>query len=576
MLLDGFSYTKNRLNFNRKKVMNTTLYPLVSVMIPYYNCKEYIEQTILSVERQTYPHIEIIIVDDGSDDTHKTYLEALIRHKPSIRLIYQSNRGVAAARNTAARYAQGQYFIFLDADDVIGATYIEQSVEQFWQQPDLALVYPKTELFGAEAAPFTPPVYKHYPDVLAWNTFPTPSIHKATDYHKIGGFNEDLSTHEDWDYWIRLLLDNKQVYQIPEVLYFYRKRDNGTSLMDGLKEHPEKLVHEWQQVYLANQEIFLQHNLGYFNLIKKIKEMKSLLNYQEIAQEERWDENGNSPAQAYHQIESNKLPIRVGIVLRTTGNRSFFLKRALNSIASQSYPYWHLVVVNDGGETVEIDHLLQPYQMQLSGKLEVIHFQHAQGMAQAANIGLSHLDTDLAVFHDDDDSWSPDFLLRATQTYQEIYTKIPSIRGVVCHVNRVVEDVEGNIIRTRRVEHFNQHIGTGLLPLSELSKGNLIPLIGFVFDLQTAKETECFDPYLPVLSDWDFCLKFMIKSDVWVQGESLAFTHQREKGHNENHRNQLADITQVSLYTVYLKNKWLRQDLRGGQASIGMMMNLIK
>ncbi|WP_338691532.1 glycosyltransferase [Neisseria leonii] len=254
--------------------MNKTL-PLVSVMIPYYNCKTYIGETIASVENQTYPRIEIIVVDDGSAEEHRQYLQKLAADKPHIRLFSQPNRGVSAARNTAAGHARGEYFVFLDADDLIGSAYIEQSIRCFGENPDLALVYPLTECFDAQTGAFTPPPYRHYPDLLRWNTFPTPSVHKAADYRRTGGFDEQLATHEDWDYWIKLLADNDRVCRIPEVLYFYRKRNDHTSLMDGLQTQPEKLIRDWQQVYLNNQTAFLKHHLGYFHLINRINEMES-------------------------------------------------------------------------------------------------------------------------------------------------------------------------------------------------------------------------------------------------------------------------------------------------------------
>ncbi|WP_274584760.1 glycosyltransferase [Neisseria leonii] len=248
----------------------------------------------------------------------------------------------------------------------------------------------------------------------------------------------------------------------------------------------------------------------------------------------------------------------------------------MDSITGQSYPHWQLVIINDGAEPAGINRLTEAYQAEYPGQLELIHLPQPVGPARAANTGLLHLDTELAAFHDDDDTWSPDFLLRATQTYREAGLRLPQIGGVVCHVNRVVEDVEGNIIRIRKTENHNQHIGTGLLSLRELCKGNFIPLIGFLFDLKTAKETGLFDPGMSVLSDWDFCLQMMMKKDIWLQGETLAAIHHRETVREESHRNLSSDIAQTALYTVYLENKWLRRDLQNGRSGAGTLMNLLK
>lgn len=64
---------------------------LVSVMIPYYNCKDYIIETIESIENQTYPNIEIIVIDDGSDVEHAQYLESLLINKPAVKYERQNN-----------------------------------------------------------------------------------------------------------------------------------------------------------------------------------------------------------------------------------------------------------------------------------------------------------------------------------------------------------------------------------------------------------------------------------------------------------------------------------------------------
>lgn len=546
--------------------------PLVSVMIPYYNCKDYIAETIESVEKQTYTAVEIIVVNDGSSENHASYLTDLLHDKPHIRLLHQTNKGVSAARNKAAAHAAGRYFVFLDADDVIGERYIELAVGCFQEHPDLVLVYPATELFDGATGLFTPPAYRTYRDLLMWNTFPTPSVHKAEDYRRINGFNESLATHEDWDYWIRLLQNNDRVCKLPEVLYFYRKRRDNTSLMDGLRENPEKVVQDWQKVYWNNEAVFLKNNLGYFDLINKINQMERDLN---MNKDNSVPESESLQPDCLPAKLAKGEPLSVGIVLRTTKNRLPFLKRALDSITNQSYPEWKLLVVNDAGSADDIDRMVQPYQSAFPDRLAVIHLAENKGTAEAANTGLLNLDTDLAVFHDDDDSWSPDFLLRTVQVYRNVKNKLPSIGGVVCHANRVIEEVEGHLILTKHVENFNQHIGTGLLSLREAARGNfIIPLIGFVFELAAARKTELFDAGLPVLSDWDFCLKFMLQQDVWLQSETLAFVHYREKNYDEYQKNSSTDLAEAALYRVYLENKWLRNDIRKENASIGMVMNL--
>ncbi len=95
---------------------------LFSVIIPAYNRAGIIQRAIQSVLDQTYTHFEIIVVDDGSTDSTALELDGFIKQE-QIKYIYQTNKGVCAARNTGASIATGQYVVFLDSDD---------SVEQHW------------------------------------------------------------------------------------------------------------------------------------------------------------------------------------------------------------------------------------------------------------------------------------------------------------------------------------------------------------------------------------------------------------------------------------------------------------
>lgn len=94
-------------------------YPLISVVIPVYNCSKYIEKCVLSVIGQKYPTIEIILVNDGSKDDSGIICDNLSKNYSNVRVVHQENRGQAASRNSGVEMAQGQYIAFIDADDWI-------------------------------------------------------------------------------------------------------------------------------------------------------------------------------------------------------------------------------------------------------------------------------------------------------------------------------------------------------------------------------------------------------------------------------------------------------------------------
>ena len=244
--------------------------PTVSVMIPYYNCKEYIVETIQSVLSQSHQNFEIIIVDDGSDSEHADYLREFLADKPAIRYAVQNNQGVAAARNHAARLAGGKYFLFLDSDDLILPDYIEKCVAVLESNPDCKLVYPLAEYFDAQEGLWNLPDYDGLESLLKGNRIPIISMHRAEDFVSLGGFDENLTTHEDWDFWIRLLSNGGTVIRIPEVLFRYRKRRDGSSLINRLEQNPDSNREDWQKVYEKNRALFMRHHLGYSDCIQKI------------------------------------------------------------------------------------------------------------------------------------------------------------------------------------------------------------------------------------------------------------------------------------------------------------------
>ena len=92
---------------------------LVSVIIPIYNVEAYLDRCIASVANQTYSHLEIILVDDGSTDRSPQICDDWAKKDPRIRAMHQANGGVSAARNTGLQAASGEWVMQVDSDDYI-------------------------------------------------------------------------------------------------------------------------------------------------------------------------------------------------------------------------------------------------------------------------------------------------------------------------------------------------------------------------------------------------------------------------------------------------------------------------
>ena len=111
-------------------------FPLVSIIIPCYNQGEYLFAALASIWKQTYPAMEVIVVDDGSTDTTKEVATA----QPAVKYIYQSNQGPSMARNTGVAQSSGDYVVFLDADDWLLPDALHTNVAYLSQHPEAAFV----------------------------------------------------------------------------------------------------------------------------------------------------------------------------------------------------------------------------------------------------------------------------------------------------------------------------------------------------------------------------------------------------------------------------------------------------
>lgn len=105
---------------------------LVSIIIPAYNAEKQIEQCLASAAGQTYENIEIVVIDDGSEDKTGEICERYSGTDPRVRVFHTENRGVSAARNLGMREAGGNYFLFVDADDLLE----EDAVHSLMQYSD--------------------------------------------------------------------------------------------------------------------------------------------------------------------------------------------------------------------------------------------------------------------------------------------------------------------------------------------------------------------------------------------------------------------------------------------------------
>jgi glycosyltransferase involved in cell wall biosynthesis len=184
-----------------------TAAPLVSVVIPTYNHAHYLSEAIESARTQQGLAPEIIVVDDGSSDDPAAVVS---RHR-GVRLIHQPNAGLAAARNTGWRQADGPHVVFLDADDRLLLGALERNLKLLQSHPSSAFVYGRYRFIGADGAwrkdaYFVEVGEDPFATFLRGNAI---GMHATVMYRRealeqSGGFDPALRACEDYDLYLRL------------------------------------------------------------------------------------------------------------------------------------------------------------------------------------------------------------------------------------------------------------------------------------------------------------------------------------------------------------------------------------
>lgn len=205
--------------------------PKVSVIIPTYNCAEFLKNAIDSVLKQTYKDYEIIVVDDGSTDDTRHIVG---QFDGNIRYFFQDNAGPAAARNAGIKNAAGKYIAFLDSDDYFFPEKLELQTAYIGRYPDMAMVFSDACTTYTDGTRI--PHYKliqepHWGmifDKLFLNNFinnSTVLLHKSY-LEKTGLFDETIRYSEDYELYLRIA-KNFPIGYIDKVLVkFDRTRQN--------------------------------------------------------------------------------------------------------------------------------------------------------------------------------------------------------------------------------------------------------------------------------------------------------------------------------------------------------------
>lgn len=214
-----------------------SMQPLVSILIPAYNCQDWIADTLRSAIDQTWPRKEIIVVDDGSKDRTAEVARRFASKEVSV--VTTKNQGAAAARNHALGHSQGDYIQWLDADDLLSPDKIERQLAALRESESKRILLSSAWAYfnyRPQRARFVPTSLWHDLSPVDWLSRKMgENLHMQTATwltsrelaEAAGPWNTRLLSDDDGEYFCRVLLASEGTRFVPEARVFYRVTPSG-------------------------------------------------------------------------------------------------------------------------------------------------------------------------------------------------------------------------------------------------------------------------------------------------------------------------------------------------------------
>lgn len=408
-------------------------WPLVSIIIPVFNREGTVGRAIKSAFAQTYPSVEVIVVNDGSSDNSETVIQSSLDEcvkRTGNRGVYleQANQGVAIARNKGFfEAARGELIMCLDADDAIGTRYLELLVPKIWENRDIGVVY--TSLLnvnpdGARKVSTWPGKFDaaaHFEG--AFNQVPTAALARREVWERLNGQRQRYAPRgagaEDGDFWLRAATYGFRIeYVSPKYghdgMFHYT---TGQGLVSGNRSYSEIPWRTWSPWY----------------------NRPDLMPTASIAPARRF----SHPARIYQEPT-------VSVIIPVGPGHAKYLVDSLDSLDAQTLKKWEAIVVfdipddeweclRDSGELDRIStgwpwarftstHARGKFARELTDTLDVAVGQASllaslpagepRGAGAARNIGIRASRAPLLIFLDADDYFLPTALEKMVIAYK--------------------------------------------------------------------------------------------------------------------------------------------------------------
>lgn len=514
----------------------------VTIVIPVYNGSNFMKVAIDSAIAQTYDNKEILVINDGSTDNGETEKIAL-SYGNKIRYIKKENGGVATALNLAIKEMKGDYLSWLSHDDIYKPYKIEKQIETIKKLEDkTTILFSNVELIDEKGEIFCTTNYSNlmtheelcqgiYPVIKGTVNGCSMLISKKC-FDKVGLFNENLKTSNDYEMWLRLFKEFKS-YLIEEPLIQYRihKNQDTTKSPYTLKEANKlwvdiinnltvKEIEGWSfepfNVYmdLYFQMYYSKYNEAYPVAYKKAKEIY------------------------------DKSTPKVSIIMPCY-NSEKYIEKAIQSVLDQTYRNFELIIIDDDS-TDKTWKIIEQYAKKDFRVICTKKDENEKGISKSMNKGIEMARGKYITRMDSDDIIIPEKIFRQVQFLDK------NEEYGVCSVNIAMMDNLGNI--------YNENVYPEQKVPSEWTFlwTNPVPNAPCMYRASIIKDNNITFSDLKTAEDYDFLEKLITKTKVYMINLPLYYYRYNEKStYNKNRKETFKNSLKISekYYNEITKNK---------------------
>ncbi|HMO55964.1 MAG TPA: glycosyltransferase [Roseiflexaceae bacterium] len=533
--------------------------PLVSIVIPNYNCAPFLRLAVESALAQSYPAIEVIVVDDGSTDTSTATIEDLVA-AGRVRLIKRENGGVATARNTGLAACHGTYVVFLDCDDLLHPDMVATLMPLIDRSDHMVFAY--GDYLHIDAAGEVLPEnhsLRSYRSILDGNILPSLLIgayllplcilFSRRSIEEIGGFAAQYSAADDYHLLLRLVCAGGRAHYTEQVVAFYRHRP-GSQSADLARMHAleAQVLQTICAAYTPQITAVLPQLLTEIRMSAKLAWQVSHEHLQRAQQYAGTLEQQLATIQAAGPSSMPRLRISDEIdpaltrIIIPCYNQAPFLRIAVESALAQQDALVEVIVIDDGSTDASSATIAD---LTAAGQVRLIT-QPNQGLSAARNAGIAAARGAYLVLLDADDLLAPTMVARLRPLVD------PADPLIFAYCDRQLIDANGTTLPTEHpIGQMRLQLEGNLL--APLLAGNYIQPNCLLISRELVAAVGGFDTSLPLVEDYDLLLRFCI------HGASARFLDQPLASYRRHAGNLSRQVTAMQQQTTFVQQQICRR-----------------